>query len=213
MEKFKQIIVDAGKEMAKRSLTVATWGNLSVRDPKTGHIFVTPSGMNYETCTTDDMVVFDKAGNLVEGKRKPSIEKDLHIMIYQQRADVNAIIHTHPLYSTVFAVTEQSIPPITEEFAQIIGYTVNCAEYALPGTIELAQNAVKALGEQGAVLLASHGAVCVGAEMATAFKVCDVLEKTAHILILSKGVGKIKIIPDEDVKAMQDFVRNSYGQR
>ncbi len=213
MEKCKQIIVDAGKDMLKRSLTVGTWGNLSVRDPETGNIIVTPSGMNYESCVCGDMVVFDKDGNLIEGQRRPTIEKDMHIKIYQNRADINAIVHTHPLYSTVFCVTEQSIPPITEEFAQIIGRTVNCAKYALPGTQELADYAVEALGEQSAVLLTSHGTVCVGVDMATAFKVCDVLEKAAQILILSKAVGQARIIPDEDIEAMQQFVKTKYGQR
>ncbi len=212
MEKFRQIIVDAGKEMLRRSLTVATWGNLSVRDPESGHVVVTPSGMNYETCTTEDMVVFDRDGMLVEGKRRPSIEKDLHLLIYRHRPDVNAIIHTHPVYSTVFAVTRQSIPAITEEFAQVVGYTVKCAEYALPGTMELAENAVRALGRERAVLLAAHGAVCAGPDMETAFKISDVLEKTAQILILSKSIGTPRIIPEEDVRVMQDFLKTGYGQ-
>lgn len=203
MEKYKQVVIDAGKEMCKRSLTVGTWGNLSVRDLESGYIFLTPSGMNYETLVCDDIVVFDTDGNWVEGERKPSIEKDLHIMIYRERTDVNAIIHTHPLYSTVFCVTQQNIPPITEEFAQIVGNTVLCAEYALPGTIELAKNAVKALDKQNAVLLASHGTVCVGPNMEMAFKICDVVEKAAHILILSKGIGTPRIIPDEDIYAMR----------
>ncbi|WP_418790433.1 class II aldolase/adducin family protein [Phosphitispora sp. TUW77] len=213
MEYFKQIIVDAGKEMIKRSLTVATWGNLSVRDPESGYIVVTPSGMDYQTSVPDDMVVFDRNGSMIEGKRRPSIEKDLHIMIYQQRPDVNAIIHTHPIYSTVFAVTRQGIPAITEEFAQVVGYSVKCAEHALPGTKELAEHAVRALGKERAVLLASHGTVCVGPDMETVFKISDILEKTAQILILSKNIGTPRIISKEDVKVMQDFLKTGYGQR
>ncbi len=213
MEKFRQIVVDAGKEMFKRSLTVATWGNISVRDPESEYIVITPSGMDYEACVPDDMVVFDKDGRVVAGERRPSIEKDLHIRIYQHRPDVNAIIHTHPVYSTVFAVTRQGIPAITEEFAQVVGYTVKCAEYAMPGTKELAENAVRALGKERAVLLASHGAVCVGPDMETAFKISDVLEKTAQILILSRTIGTPRIISKQDVKVMQDFLKTGYGQR
>ncbi|WHH58062.1 class II aldolase/adducin family protein [Petroclostridium sp. X23] len=213
MDKFKQIVIDAGNELVKRSLTVGTWGNISVRDSQSGYIFITPSGMNYDTCECSDIVVFDKDGNHVQGTRRPSIEKDLHIFIYQKRPDVNAVVHTHPMYSTVFAVTGQGIPAVTEEFAQIIGNKILCAEYALPGTIELAKNTVEALGEKSAVLLTSHGAVSVGESIEMAFKVSDVLEKAAQILIMSKSIGVARVIPDDEVKIMQDFVANQYGQK
>ena len=159
-----------------------------------------------------DILVYDKEENLVCGNRKPSIEKSMHLMILQNRKDVNAVIHSHPFYSTVFAVTEQPIPAVTEEFAQIIGNDVICAEYALPGTIELANHALKALGERNAVLLTSHGALCVGVDIPSAFMVCEVLEKAAQVLLMSKLIGTARIIPEEDVNKMQNFVKTAYGQ-
>lgn len=213
MTNFKSLIVDSGKEMLSSGLTVGTWGNISVRDAETGNIYITPSGMNYDTCTEDDIVVFDSTGKHIEGSRKPSIEKDLHIAIFQKREDVNAIIHTHPIYSMIFAVTEQGIPSITDEFAQIVGDYVYCAKYALPGSKELADNTANCIGNENAVLLANHGAVCVGSDMKTAFKVCLVLEKTAQILYMSRQMGIPRIIPMEDVKIMQEFVKTKYGQK
>ncbi len=212
MKKFKQMIIDAGIEMCKKSLTVGTWGNISCRDSETGNIYVTPSGMDYDKLELDDIVVFDKDGERIEGERNPSIEAILHISIYQNRDDVNAVVHTHPTYSTVFGLVEKPIPPITEDFVQIVGKSADCAEYALPGTEELAQNTVDALADKNAVLLKNHGTVCVGPDMAFAFKICDVVEKAAYIYLLSKNLGEPRFIPDDDIKAMQEFVKNDYGQ-
>mgnify|MGYP000906030749 FL=1 len=207
------MLVDAGRSMLRRGLTVGTWGNVSVRDAETGNIYITPSGMNYDTCCCDDMVVYDADGNPVKGDRAPSIEKNLHISVYRARRDVNAVVHTHPLYSTVFAVTGESIPPITDDFVQSVGKTVSCAEYALPGTEALAENAVRALGSSNAVILTSHGTVCVGPSLESAMKVVDVVEKTAAIAIFAKLFGSVREIPDHDIAAMQEFVRTKYGQR
>lgn len=213
LENVKETVLEACISMANKNLTVGTWGNISSRDPETGNIIVTPSGMDYSCCTLDDMIVYDKDGNWVEGERIPTIEKDMHIGIYQKRDDVNAVVHTHPLYATVFAVTKQELPAITEEFAQLIGKKVKCAEYALPGTMELAKYTADALGKSNAVLLTSHGALCTGPNMQFALRICDVLEKAAHIAIMAKGIGNPRIIPDEEVEVMQDFVKTKYGQR
>ena len=210
---FRKQVIDACIDMTKKGLTVGTWGNISSRDPKTGNIFITPSGMDYDTCVPDDIIVYDREGNLVQGERKPTIEKDMHIGIYKKRPDVNVVVHSHPLYATVFAVVEQGIPAITEEFAQTIGKWVPCAKYALPGTMELAENTVEALEDGRAVLLTSQGAVCVGPDVKSAFRICEVLEKAALITIMAKSIGTPRIIPDQHVDIMSDFFSNIYGQR
>ena len=76
MENMKQALIEAGKNMLGRGLTVETWGNISLRDPQTGYIYLTPSGMNYSLLTEEDVVVFDAAGHHMEGGRRPTIEKD-----------------------------------------------------------------------------------------------------------------------------------------
>lgn len=210
---FKQSILQAGKAMQKKDLTVETWGNLSLRDPETGKIFLTPSGMPYDSLEEDDIVVLDEKGNIIAGKRKPSVEKMLHVLIYQNRPDVNAIIHTHPVDSTVFAVLHQSIPVVTDEIAQAIGGSVDCAEYALPGSMELAENVRKALGSKQACLMANHGAVCVGKDFAECFKVAEVLETGARIYARALSIGKPAVIPDDKVAWMRDFAVNKYGQK
>jgi L-fuculose-phosphate aldolase len=212
-EDFKRLIVDTGQELYKQNLTIGTWGNISVLDSETDLVYIKPSAMDYNEINLEDVVVVDKKGKTIEGFRKPSIEMTMHLSIYNARKDVGAIVHYHPIYSSVLAVTGFSLPGICEDFVQIVGEKVLCAKYALPGSDELAENAVASLGERNAVFLINHGTLCVGKDMKEAMKVCYVVEKTAHIYILSKSVGKCRIIPEKDIKVMQDFARNACGKQ
>lgn len=211
---YKQLIVESGKRMSGSGLTVETWGNISFRDKETGLVYLTPSAMLYDTIVEDDVVVCRLDGTIVEGERKPTIETEMHLSVYRNREDVNAIIHTHPIYSMVYAAQGKDIPLIIDEAAQILGDVCRCADYALPGSAELAENCVKALGERSnSCLIHSHGAVCVSGDMDGAFKTAKVLEVTAQIYYMIEATGgKPAGISDENIKAMQDFVKNSYGQ-
>ncbi|MEG1819241.1 MAG: class II aldolase/adducin family protein [Oscillospiraceae bacterium] len=212
---YKKLIVESGLRMLNSGYTVETWGNISYRDQETNLVYLTPSGMDYTTINEDDVVVCDLEGNIVEGKRKPTIETGLHLAIYKARPEVNAVVHTHPIYSTVFSCCEEDIPLVIDEAAQTLGGTVKTAEYALPGSPELAANCIVALGtESNACLLKAHGAVCVGENMDAAFKVSKVLEVTAEIYQMIRSMGKTPyILSDENISAMQYFVKNIYGQR
>lgn len=212
---YKELIVSSGLRMLNSGMTVETWGNLSVRDEETGRVYLTPSGMDYSKISESDVVVCDADGNIVEGHRKPTIEKDLHLEIYKRRKDVNAIVHTHPIYSTVFSCMGEDIPPIIDEAAQVLMGACRRADYALPGTMELAENCVNALGDTAmSCLLQSHGAVCVGKDMNAAFKVARVLEMTAEIYYRIRATGGTPIpISDENIAYMIDFMKNKYGQR
>lgn len=213
-ESFKQLVVDTGRTMIRQHLTVGTWGNCSARDPETGLIYITPSGMDYETIQPEDIVVLTDRLEIVDGFRVPSVEREMHVAAYNSRPDVNAVIHTHPLYSTVLGVNRMELPGISEDFVQIVGDKAICSEYALPGTSELAANVAKALGpERNAVLLPNHGALCVGTDMKYALTVVEVTEKTAHIYIMARSIGEPQLISMEHILEMQDFARNRYGQR
>src|SRR5665648_1236311 len=135
--------------------------------------------MDYNEIKLEDVIVVDKKGKTIEGFRKPSIEMPMHFSIYNTRKDVGAIVHYHPIYSSVLAVTGFSLPGICEDFVQIVGEKVLCAKYALPGSEELAENAVVSLGERNAVFLLNHGTLCVGKDMKDAMKVCYCLLYTS----------------------------------
>lgn len=211
---YKKLIVESGKRMEGSGLTVETWGNISCRDPETQLVYMTPSAMLYNTIEEDDVIVCKLDGTVVEGTRKPTIEKDMHLSIYRNREDVNAVIHTHPMYSMVYATQGKDIPLIIDEAAQIMGDTCRCTDYALPGSEALAENCVKALGEKAnTCLIHSHGAVCVSGDMNGAFKTAKVLEVTAQIYYMIEATGGKPVgISDENIAAMQNFVKYSYGQ-
>lgn len=201
--------------MLNSGYTVETWGNISFRDKEKNVVYLTPSGMDYNTITEEDIVVCDLEGNIVEGNRKPTIETGLHLAIYKARPEVNAVVHTHPIYSTVFSCCGEEIPLVIDEAAQTLGAAIKTAEYALPGSPELAENCIKALGtDANACLLMSHGAVCVGENMNSAFKVAKVLEVTAQIYHMIRSMnGNCIEISDDNICKMQYFAKNLYGQK
>lgn len=207
---LKILVVNSGLTMLEEGLTVGTWGNVSVRDPETSLVYMTPSGMDYRQIQADDIVVMDSEMNIVDGFRPPSVEKALHAAIYNARSDVNAVIHTHPLYSSVLGVNGMDLPGISEDFVQIVGDRMVCSDYALPGTAELARNVVAGLGDRNAVLLPNHGSVVVGSGMPIALMVCHVVEKTAHVYIMAKSIGTPNLISAEDIQAMRDMVGDKY---
>lgn len=213
-KEMAEAVIAAGQRMLESNLTVETWGNISVRTEE-GIICITPSGMSYQEITPGDLVFLDPEGKVCEGSRIPSIETQMHVKIYQNRPDVYAILHTHPVASTVFGVLRKPIPVITDEIAQAIGGEISVADYALPGTVLLAENTVKALGEKNACLLANHGAVCVGKDLNACFKATIVLETSAEIYQKALAVNGCEPVElkEDDVKAMYDFAQNHYGQR
>lgn len=212
-EDLKKTIVETGRYMVEQKLTLGTWGNVSLRDPETGLIYISPSGIPYLEIQVKDVVVLNSAQEVVDGIRVPSVERGMHLAVYNAREDVNAVVHTHPLYSSVLGCNGMELPGMSEDFVQIVADKIICSEYALPGTPELAQNVVKALGERNAVLLPNHGTLCAGEDMTRALLISQVVEKTAHIYIMALSIGTPRLIKDEHIKAMQYYARHIYGQR
>ncbi|CAB1239857.1 Class II aldolase [Ruminococcaceae bacterium BL-4] len=214
MYPYRKALIEAGKTLLHSGLTVETWGNLSLRNPESGLIYLTPSGMDYETCTEEDIVVLFPDGRISSGTRKPSVEKDLHLAIYRTRPKINAIIHTHPIYSTIFSCIGEPIPLFLDEAAQALSTPVKVCPYALPGSKELAKACASALSHgENACLLKSHGAVCIGRTQKEAFKTAKVLEMTAEIYWRIRAIGKM---PDplspKAIAYMRDFALHRYGQ-
>lgn len=205
-------IIATGLELLNSGLVVGTWGNISALLPDGNGYIITPSGMDYDILTEEDLVYMDLSGNVILGRRKPSSEFHLHQEIYKARPEIKAVVHTHSLYASAFAVTRKPIPPIVEDIAQLNGGPVEVADYALPGTVELAGNATKALKNRFAVLLANHGMVGTGRNMAEAVKVCRLVEKTAQIMICAQSIGKPVELSEADVSYMHNFFLTAYGQ-
>ena len=214
-DNIKGEVLESCRWLAKHGYLgqLSSGGNISARVPGEKIVAITPSGRSYFSLELSDICVVGFDRQSIESDLAPSIEAGLHIGVYQNRPDVNAVIHDHPLHSSVLGVAKMELPAISEDFAQIVGDKIICCEYALPGTPELAACAVEALGDRNAVLLPNHGTLCVGENLKHVLRVCHVVEKAAHMYILARLIGTPQVISDENVKAMQYFARNLYGQR
>jgi L-fuculose-phosphate aldolase len=191
-----ELVLAAAKEMLEKGLTEGTAGNLSMRLPD-GNVVITPSSVDYRTMTLDDLCVVDLDGNQVGGERGPSSEKLLHLSCYRAFADVHSVIHAHPIYATMFAVARIGIPAAIDEFAIYCGGDVKVTDYAMSGTPEVGENAVKVLDGRGAALLANHGTVAVGPSPSRALHITALVERSAPIVWGAKLMGAVHELPDE----------------
>lgn len=202
---MKKAIIGAGRELLQSGLTVETWGNISLFDRKNGRIYITPSNVDYFACGEEDVVVLSPRGEVLEGTRRPSSETPLHLAVYARRPDVSAIVHTHPVWSTVFSCMGEGLPVFLDEAAQTLGGPVPVCPYALPGTQALAEACADALAAgQNACLLRAHGAVCVGKDLKSAFRAARVLEMTAEIAWRMRALDAVpRPLAPEDIAAMR----------
>ncbi len=211
--KARQEIVDMGNKIASTGLVMGTWGNISSRVSGTELMAISPSGVNYDTIKPENIPIMDFEGNIISGDMIPSIEWHMHLEIYKARPEINAIIHTHSAYCTAMAIARKPIPGACEDMVQIVGGDVRVAEYVLPGTLELGLSAVKAMADRNAVLLANHGLIGAGPNMNEAYKIVNVVEKSAQATIFATIMGGVVPLSQEDIDAMRNFYLNSYGQR
>ena len=214
VSKLKAEIAEAGRRMLDKGLVSGTAGNISVRIPGKERILITPSQMEYERIRADDIVTLDFERNVLEGERKPSIEAGMHIGVYKARPDVGAVVHTHSVYASAVASVRRAIPPFLDEMVLVLGGEIEVAEYGMPGSEELAHNAVAALGKKNAVLLANHGPLCCGKDLESALGNAELVEKVAKIFVLSSLLGKPQNLPSEAVELERNIfeVRDSRGR-
>jgi len=206
----KSSLVAAAQTLLRDGLVEGTRGNLSVRVDGDRAV-LTPSSLPYETMTPEDLVVTDLEGNVLDGERSPTSEKALHLACMRAHDDIGAVIHSHAKYSTMFAVTHQPIPCVIEEFDVYVGGEVPVADYRLTGSDELAEEVARHVGERGAVLMANHGLLAVGRDLADAIKVTSLVERTAEILWGARALGEIVPLPDSTLERFRPIYKALRG--
>jgi L-fuculose-phosphate aldolase len=191
-------VLDAAKDMLRRGLVEGTAGNISARRSD-GNIVITPTSVDYRDMQLDDLVLIDPHGEVLHAAdgRFPSSEAKLHLACFQAFDDIGSVIHSHPVWATMFAIAHQPIPACIDEFAVYCGGEVRCADYAASGTPEVGANAVKALVGRGAALIANHGLVAVGPRPDKVLHITALVERTAQIAWGARALGGTVPIPDE----------------
>ncbi len=182
-----------------------TGGNLSMRVEGEEKFVITPSSFPYNQLTPEKMCVMDFDGNQLEGDLKPSVESGMHLIAYKNRPDVNAVIHTHQIYASMFAVLNMPIPPLFDEVTLHIGHIVDVIPYGLSGSEELAANTAKLLENTcHCYLIQNHGALTLGPTLDQAWMNVEFLEKTAKVYQGALATGnKVNQIPDDIIELMK----------
>lgn len=210
---LKGQIIEVGLTLINTGLVEGTGGNISARLPGAQWFYITPSGMPYHEIEPDDLVKVDLQGKIIEGKRKPSIEKDLHLGIYQEREEINGVVHTHSLYSSAVAACRRNIPPFLDSIVAAFGGPIEVADYARPGSRELAENARSKLAVKNGVLLANHGAIGIGCTLAKALETAQLIEKAAKTFIFASVLGGPIPLSSAEIADELNFLAKNYGQK
>lgn len=194
-DELKAEVLAVARESLRSGLVHGTAGNFSARLPD-GNVVLTPSSVEYDTMTVDDLVVTDLDGNVLEGTRAPTTEKMLHLACLAAYDDVHAVIHCHAKYCTMFAITHQPIPCVIEEVEVFVGGDVPVADYRLTGSQELADEVSRWVGDRAAVLMANHGLLTVGRTPRDALKIAHLVEVTAEMVWGARALGELVPLPD-----------------
>jgi L-fuculose-phosphate aldolase len=198
VENAEVAVLAAAKDMLRRGLVEGTAGNISARRSD-GNIVITPSSVDYSDMVLDDLVLIDATGVVQHAKdgRSPSSELQLHLACFAAFDDIGSVIHSHPVWATMFAIAHEPIPACIDEFAVYCGGDVRCADYAASGTPDVGTNAVKALQGRGAALIANHGLVAVGPRPDKVLHITALVERTAQIVWGARALGGPVPIPEE----------------
>ncbi len=211
MEKERRLLVEYGQKLITSGLTRGTGGNLSIFSREEKLMAITPTGIDYFKTKLEDIVVMNLKGKIVDGNRMPSSEYEMHKIFYENREDINAIIHAHTVYATTLACLNWDLPPV-HYLVALAGHNVRCAKYATYGTKELAENALEAMKDRRAVILANHGLLAGANDLLNAFNIAEEIEYCSEIYCRVKSISDPVILQKEEMDLMVEKFK-TYGQK
>ncbi len=208
-EQTRADIVEIGRRLWVRGYVASNDGNISVRLDER-RLITTPANVSKGFMTPDMMVVTDFEGTKLAGDRKASSELKMHLQVYRDRPDANAVVHAHPPTATGFAVA--GIPLDRAVLAEVVTTlgSIPIAEYATPSTDELPAACSKYLKAHDGLLLANHGALAIGPDLFTAYHRMETIEHFARISLVSRLLGREHLLSRDEVQRLQGL-RGMYG--
>ena len=197
LQKLKSELIEYGKLAGVKNFTPGYSGNMSARyDDK---ILITSSGSSNGYLSEDELVIMDYEGNLIEGGKKPSSEKMLHVEFYKQRPDVNYIIHVHSPFLSTFACCRIALDePVMAENVFYFGQ-IPLSDYGLPSAMDLVEKTAKYFKDYDAVLMANHGFIVGDKTIKDAFFKLELAESYAQVVFNTKLLGGAKLFTDKEV--------------
>ena len=207
---LRKHMIDICRRMNAAGINQGTSGNLSARHGD--GLLITPTSLRYELMEPDDIVEMDFDGGY-SGRRLPSSEWRFHRDILKVRPEHNAVLHCHSTYATSFSCHRRDIPPYHYMIGVAGGTTIRCAKYAAYGTQELSENALLALEQRNACLLASHGQIALGSDLERAFRIAVEVETLARNYLQALAIGEpVMMTDDEMAQVLAQMKQMSYGE-
>lgn len=202
---LKQLMIDIGSRIWTRGYVASNDGNFSVRIHGDA-ILTTPTGVSKGFMTPEMILKVDMDGKLISPSQRyrPSSEVKMHLEVYRQREDVNAVIHAHPPFCTSFAVAGIPLNKCVLPEAVLTLGGVPIAPYGTPSTQEIPDSIKPFVPESDAILLANHGALTFGIDLLAAYHRMETLEHSAHIVYRSIQLGNVNMIPPEEVDKLME---------
>jgi L-fuculose-phosphate aldolase len=209
---LRTAIVTACRQMNAIGINQGTSGNISARCGE--RMLITPSGVPYHEMAADDLAAMPIEGDYGswDGPLAPSTEWRFHLDITRARPDVGAIVHAHSTFATALAIARKEIPACHYMIAAAGGPTIRCASYATYGTKALSDNALQALEDRNACLLANHGMIATGPDLAKAMWLAVELETIARQYVISLSIGGPVLLSDAEIAKVKEGFK-SYGPR
>jgi L-fuculose-phosphate aldolase len=204
----REAIVTTCRELSRAGLVAGTAGNVSVRDGDL--VAVTPSGVRYAGLTPDLVGVHRLDGTAVQAPLAPTSELPLHLAVYAARPEAGAVVHTHSPAATALSALVDEVPPV-HYYTAMFGGPVPVAPYATYGTQELARNVARALRDRTACLMANHGAVTIGPDLATAHDKSVYLEWLCDVYLRASSAGTPRLLTPAQITAAAAKLAG-YGQ-
>ena len=204
---LKQNIIKYGKLAGEKNLTPGVSGNISARCGE--NILITSSGSANGFLSEDDFVLIDFDGNVVEGSKKPSSEKMLHVEFYKMRPDINYILHVHSPYLSSFASSGKALDePVMAENVFYFG-KIPLAEYGLPSSNDLVEKTAKYFKDYDAVLMANHGFVAGDSDIRGAYLKLELAESYAQVGFNARMLGGAVLLNDKQVEEINMLKRGN----
>ncbi len=205
----RRSLVDAGARLVDRGLVLGSSGNLSVRVGD--QVLATPTGVALDALTAESLPLLTLDGDQIDGPLAATSEVSLHLAIYRATG-AGAVVHTHAPYATALACVLDELPLVHYEML-LLGGAIRVAPFAAFGTDALAALALEALDGKSAALLANHGTVAHGADLAAAMKATELLEWSATVYTRAAAVGTPRALTPEQAEAtIASALQRRYGQ-
>ena len=200
-QNLRRELVRFGKWLARLGYTPGTAGNLSVRlDDQ--RILITPTGVSKYLLKAPEMVITDLDGHRLSGCLKATSEISMHLAVYRQRPDIDAVIHSHPPTATAFACAGRALDQVLCQEAVMTLGIVPLAQFATTGTDEVAASLMPLIGRHDAILMANHGAVTYGKNLLEAFLKMETVEHLAHIALVAHQLGSPRILGQDQIEEL-----------